>query len=216
MSKPKPFNNPFGAIKLQQEAPKPAPGKGGPARPAPPPKAQAPLSKSKAASLEEDEAFLFLSSVGEVETVTKGKKLADPPPPKIDPRRLVNEDTEVLTQLSELVAGTGTFEVSDSTEFLEGAIANLDPRVLQKLRRGEYPLQGRLDLHGLTRRRGEDRARGVPRRRPPRPQALPARRPWARAEQPGGDPGAEGLGPGVAHPRPARAVGACVQLGPSP
>lgn len=142
MAKPKPFNNPFAGLKLKKEeppklaAPKPAPAK--------PPPSAAPLP-------DDEEALLFLQSVGEVAPVRKGAKLVEPPPPRIDPRRMQNEDAEVLARLSELVAGEGGFDLADSDEFIEGAVANLDPRVLQRLRKGEYAMQGHLDLHGLTR-----------------------------------------------------------------
>lgn len=149
MSKSKPFNNPFG--ELQQKL-----KKDGTAKPkataSPPPRAQfkPPPSKGKA-SIEEDEAALFLESVGEVAPVRAGPPVSAPPPPKIDPTRRLNEDAEVLTQLSELVAGDAPFEVVDSNQYLEGAISSLDPRLLGRLRKGEPAFQARLDLHGLTR-----------------------------------------------------------------
>lgn len=152
MAKPKPFNNPFGGLKIKkEEAPKAKP---------PPARAQfkAP-SKSKGSagspgsprSIEEDEAALFLESVGEVAPVRAGPRVSAPPPPKIDPKRLVNEDAEVLTQLSELVAGEAPFDIVDSDEHVEGAISSLDPRLLQRLRKGEYAFHAHLDLHGMTR-----------------------------------------------------------------
>jgi len=66
-------------------------------------------------------------------------------PPRMD------EDAEVLAQLSELVAGDAPFDLSDSDEFIEGHLPSLDPQVLRKLRSGEISLQGHVDLHGLTR-----------------------------------------------------------------
>ena len=66
-------------------------------------------------------------------------------PPRTD------EDAEVLAQLSELVAGSVPFDLSDSDEFIEGHLPSLDPRLLRKLRKGEIAVQAHVDLHGLTR-----------------------------------------------------------------
>jgi DNA-nicking Smr family endonuclease len=150
MSKTKPFNNPFGALKLKQDEPKPSAKPSGKQPVSAPASAKLP-KPSKAAPVGDDEdALLFLQSVGEVAPVRKGAKLVDPPPPRIDPRRMQNEDSEVLAQLSQLVADEATFELASSSERIEGALTHLDPRVLQRLRRGDYPIQGHLDLHGLT------------------------------------------------------------------
>jgi DNA-nicking Smr family endonuclease len=141
MAKDKPFHNPFGGLKLQKaEPPKPA----APARnlPAPQPRPQ------RAAPVDE-EAALFLASVGEVEPVKvrseKVERRPEPPPP-----RGSDADEEALIQLSELVAGEGPFDLADSDEFIEGMVPGLDPQILRKLHRGDYAVQAHLDLHGLT------------------------------------------------------------------
>ena len=60
------------------------------------------------------------------------------------------ETLEVLAELSDLVSGEGSFETSDTDEYAEGWVAGLDPRILQRLRSGEFPVQAHLDLHGHT------------------------------------------------------------------
>jgi hypothetical protein len=45
------------------------------------------------------------------------------------PRTVVDEDAEALAVLSDLVAGNGDFDISDSTEYVEGAVVGFDPRV---------------------------------------------------------------------------------------
>lgn len=137
MKKGKPFNNPFAGLKLVPKAPaKKAP-------PAPPPE-----KKPKPAA-EEDERALFLSTVGEVEKVKGPRRVVSKEPPPVP--KVSSEEDDVLTQLSELVAGEGPFDLADSDEFLEGSVAGLDRRIVLKLKRGEYAVQGHLDLHGLTR-----------------------------------------------------------------
>jgi len=62
----------------------------------------------------------------------------------------VSEEAEALAALSDLVQGGARFDVTDTDEYVEGAIVGLDPRVLRRLRRGDFAWQAHLDLHGMT------------------------------------------------------------------
>jgi DNA-nicking Smr family endonuclease len=62
----------------------------------------------------------------------------------------MTEQEETLAELSDLVAGTANFDVSDTDEHVEGMVVGLDPRILRRLRAGEFAYQAHLDLHGLT------------------------------------------------------------------
>jgi DNA-nicking Smr family endonuclease len=53
--------------------------------------------------------------------------------------------------LRALVSGDAPFDLSDTDEFIEGRIAGIDPNLVRKLRRGDFAVQGHVDLHGLTR-----------------------------------------------------------------
>ncbi len=148
MAKPKPFHNPFRGLKLkpaEPEPPKAAPKKA----PPPPPRVQHGAARPPA---EEDEGALFRELIGEVEPVRGGPQIIPPPPPPpAERRRIIDEEEEALDVLCELVAGSGPFDVADSDEYIEGAVAGLDNRILRRLRRGDYAVQAHLDLHGLTR-----------------------------------------------------------------
>jgi len=65
-------------------------------------------------------------------------------------RNIVSEDAEVLAQLSDLVSGQGDFELTETEEYVEGMRVGLDPRLVTRLRRGEFSVQGHIDLHGMT------------------------------------------------------------------
>lgn len=138
MAKQKPFNNPFVGLELPkapQRAQPPAPK--APEPPPPPP---------------DDDANLFLRAVGEVEPPRKGADRVRALPPRPVVRSPIEEeDEEAFAELCELVAGNAPFDIADSDEYIEGAVASLDRRVLRRLRAGEYAIQGILDLHGLTR-----------------------------------------------------------------
>lgn len=133
------FNNsPFkDALKaLQKKAPEPKKAK---APPPPPPK--------KKPAREEDDASLFYAAMDGVQQITHRGE-APVPNPRLP--EIIDENAEALAQLSELVAGNGDFDVADSDEFIEGASPGTDRNLMRALRRGDFALQGRLDLHGMT------------------------------------------------------------------
>ena len=65
-------------------------------------------------------------------------------------RRPVSEEAEALALLSDLIAGSARFDIADTREYVEGAIVGLDPRLVRRLRRGDFAWQDHLDLHGMT------------------------------------------------------------------
>ncbi|NTX03602.1 Smr/MutS family protein [Myxococcus sp. CA051A] len=96
----------------------------------------------------EDDAALFYSAMDGVAQITNRGEA-----PKSNPRlpELIDENAEALAQLSELVAGQGDFDISSGAdEFLEGTSPGVDRNLLRALRRGDFSIQGQLDLHGKT------------------------------------------------------------------
>jgi DNA-nicking Smr family endonuclease len=132
-------NNPFkDAVKaLQKKAPEP-PSKAKAPPPPPPKKKPAP---------EEDDASLFYAAMDGVQQITNRGE-APVPNPRLP--EIIDENAEALAQLSELVAGQGDFDITGSDEFIEGASPGTDRNLLRALRRGDFSIQGRLDLHGMT------------------------------------------------------------------
>jgi DNA-nicking Smr family endonuclease len=132
-------NSPFkDALKsLQKKPPEPQKAK---APPPPPP------SRKKHVPAEDD-ASLFYAAMDGVQQITNRGEA-----PKPNPRlpEIIDENAEALAQLSELVAGSGEFDIADTEEFIEGASPGTDRNLLRALRRGDFSLQGRLDLHGMT------------------------------------------------------------------
>src|SRR5579863_2264603 len=107
----------------------------------PPPAAVVPMPQVDDATLFR-QAFEGVRPLG----VAKAERLVVAPQIK---REIVSEDAEVLAELSDLVSGQGTFELTETEEYVEGARLGLDPRLLSQLRRGEFSVQAHLDLHGL-------------------------------------------------------------------
>lgn len=111
--------------------------------PAPAP-APAPVPTGEAA-----EAAAFRRAMAGVQPLPERARVGaerdrDPPP-------VVDEDAEATAQLADLVAGTGPFDISDTVEYVEGVAQGVDRRLLRRLRRGDFALQGHCDLHGLSR-----------------------------------------------------------------
>ena len=141
MAKSKPFNNPFGVVKLP---PKPAPVV------APKPAPAAPVRSRAHEGLTEDDLW-SMATEGADPLLDRSAKIKPAPepiahvPPHLDP------ELEAYDELRGLIDGEVPFDLESSDEFIEGAAHGLDPRILKRLRKGEYALQGHLDLHGMNR-----------------------------------------------------------------
>ena len=58
-------------------------------------------------------------------------------------------ESEILQQLEELVKTGKGFVVADTDEYIEGTGYRINRAVAEKLHRGEFSIQGHIDLHGL-------------------------------------------------------------------
>lgn len=135
------FNNPFKSaltdLKKKQAEPSQKPQ-----APRPPPRP----ARSKPAK-DEDDMSLFLSAMDGVEQITHR---GEPPVPNPRLPEIIDENAEALAELAELVVGQGDFDISGTGDSLEGAAPGIDARLLRSLRRGDFSIQDRLDLHGKT------------------------------------------------------------------
>jgi DNA-nicking Smr family endonuclease len=61
-----------------------------------------------------------------------------------------NTESEILRQLEELVKTGKGFVVADTAEYIEGTGYQVNRAVAEKLHRGEFSIQGHIDLHGLS------------------------------------------------------------------
>jgi DNA-nicking Smr family endonuclease len=97
-----------------------------------------------------DEVELFLqAAAGAVPLPAGPERVVAAPQARLpDPHA---EDREVTAELGALVRGEIRFNLEDTFEFIEGAVADLDKRTRLRLRRGELAVQAHVDLHGLRR-----------------------------------------------------------------
>jgi DNA-nicking Smr family endonuclease len=131
-------HRPFGKLKALRDK-IPVKAKAPPPKAAPKPKAQ------------DDDAFLFAQAMHDVQRFAPAEVQ---PLPATKPGKLPEPDAEneeVRQHLKALVRGEQKFDLSDTDEFVEGAVEGFDRRTRDKLKRGELSVQAHLDLHGLVR-----------------------------------------------------------------
>ena len=144
------FNTPFKDLKskLQEKAP------ARPAAPAPPrPQPAKSTATAPSTSAEEDEARMFYEAMAGAAPMKDRREVK--PPEGLLPK-IVDENAEALAQLSELVSGEGPFDIADSDEFIQGRAPGVNEKLMQALRRGDFSVQGHLDLHGMSRQEAKE------------------------------------------------------------
>lgn len=95
-----------------------------------------------------DDESLFQAQMAGVNPLSAGPELVPLEARPTRPRR--SEDDEVMGDLRRLVSGDDPFWFNESDEVIEGAVHDIDPRVLKKLKTGGLVPEARLDLHGYT------------------------------------------------------------------
>ncbi|MGE6759609.1 Smr/MutS family protein [Corallococcus interemptor] len=109
-------------------------------------------AKAPKARPEDDDVGLFFAAMDGVKQVTNRGEA-----PQVNPRlpEIMDDNAEALAQLSDLVAVDGPLSFTGSAEAFEGASPGVDPNLLRSLRRGDFSVQDRLDLHGKTQREAQ-------------------------------------------------------------
>ncbi|HYW03172.1 MAG TPA: Smr/MutS family protein [Gammaproteobacteria bacterium] len=97
--------------------------------------------------ISDEDTALFRSAVRGVRALHGGRveRRAPPPTPRADFRR--RDERAVVRELGECEPTGADVETGEELSY---GRPGLRPGVLRRLRRGQYPLQAELDLHGLT------------------------------------------------------------------
>jgi DNA-nicking Smr family endonuclease len=136
----KPFNNPFRGIKLPPKKKEP--------EPAPPPPPPPPPSRREGLT---DEELWQIAIDGAAPLEDRTERIRPGPQPQAMVPAQLDPEIAAYEELRALVRGEAPFDIADSDEFIEGSVHGLDPRVVRRLRKGEFAVQGHVDLHGMTR-----------------------------------------------------------------
>jgi DNA-nicking Smr family endonuclease len=134
-----PLNAPFRGLRSRIQSVEPAP------KPAPPASAKPSVPPPPPV---DDEQLFRHAMAGVAKLPEKSRDRVAPP--AVEPRPPTSEDSEALAQLCDLVRGDTNFDISDTQEYVEGHVVGLDPRLVRRLRRGDFAWQAHVDLHGQT------------------------------------------------------------------
>jgi DNA-nicking Smr family endonuclease len=122
------------------------------------PKAKGSESSAPTDGQAQREQALFLAEMAGV------KRLSQDPRGRVEKRRKAaprapdaSADLRALADLHEFVNGSGAFTIQYTDEYMEGVALGVDRSLAQGLHRGNYAVQGHLDLHGYT----VDEAKGM-------------------------------------------------------
>jgi len=152
-----PFSHrPFSKLAGMRVIPRPAPGQNSTVRPAP---GSVPSAEGPAG--DPDGETLFRRAMEGVRPLEKD--IVEPAPSDVSSavsrarRNRARQDREVMEALRALVRGAARFDITCTGEYVEGCVATLDPRIMKRLKQGNFAVQSHLDLHGTVR----EQARGL-------------------------------------------------------
>jgi len=94
-----------------------------------------------------DDNALFREAMRDVHILRHDLATVRPPKPSPRPRQLEADERRVVDELLAGDLDPGELETGDELAFVRPGVQR---RVLRKLRRGQYPVQAELDLHGMT------------------------------------------------------------------
>jgi DNA-nicking Smr family endonuclease len=108
-----------------------------------------------------DEEQCFLNAVSDVRPLGgTTRRVFSMPDPNLRPTHPApDEELEAMARLSDLVSGISEMDITSTDEYLEGFVHGLSPKLMRRLKRGHFPVQDFLDLHGLTKQEAEVKMR---------------------------------------------------------
>jgi len=106
---------------------------------------------------DESDDYLFQKAMKDVIPLrdNKIKVIRSPVRKQKSADRLSGHSDRVREYLSSLVKESAAWDISFSDEYMEGAVSGVGPKIMKRLKRGEFSIQDYIDLHGLTKREAE-------------------------------------------------------------
>lgn len=90
----------------------------------------------------------------------KRRKAIRNPAPDMRPAHPAPDDEqEALAYLRNLVKGSLEMDITFSDEYIEGSVSGLSPKLMKRLKKGQFPVQAHIDLHGLTKHEAQRKVR---------------------------------------------------------
>jgi len=112
------------------------------------------------ASYNDNEDTLFLQAMVDVKPLSKGSRLVPPSGTHAKPSgcndRKSGHESEILLRLNKLIQHGEGFVVAQTSEYVEWTGFNVSPWITRRLHRGDFTVQGFVDLHGLAVQEAKD------------------------------------------------------------
>jgi len=107
--------------------------------------------------VEESEDDLFHQAMKDVVPLNDGRKKIVRPPSRREqfPDHQQSQEERERQYLSDLVSDSSAWDISFSDEYMVGAITGVGPKIMRRLKRGEFSVQDYIDLHGLKKKEAE-------------------------------------------------------------
>jgi DNA-nicking Smr family endonuclease len=97
--------------------------------------------------LSEQERLLFRAAVGAVAPLRHERVHQRPPPPPPIPQQTRRDERQVIEDMVQEIRDPAELETGEELIY---ARPGVPPEVLRRLRRGQFSVNGELDLHGMT------------------------------------------------------------------
>ena len=102
---------------------------------------------SKSSDISEEDSELFRQAVGQITPIKNSTVLSNKTRPQAHPKHSLADDEAVMQELIDGDYDPATLEMGDELFFLRPGIQK---QTMRKLRKGIFPIEDELDLHGLT------------------------------------------------------------------
>ena len=110
-----------------------------------------------------DDEFVFNDAMSDVTPLPVEKRERVPGQGKTfrpsHPAPDESQEQAVMEHLKGLVQGSIEMDITFSDEYIEGAVHGVGRKIMKMLKRGKIPVQGHIDLHGLTKKDAEKEVR---------------------------------------------------------
>ena len=102
---------------------------------------------AKSSDISEEDMALFRDAIGDVTPIKKQPLVHETNKPVAKPLQKEADDQSVMQELIDGEFDTHDLEMGDELIFIRPGVQK---QTLRKLRRGQYPVESELDLHGMT------------------------------------------------------------------
>jgi DNA-nicking Smr family endonuclease len=109
----------------------------------------------------QDDGDIFLEAMSGVTPLPGAqKKVTRSPGDHIRPPHPAHDDKrEGMARLHDIVKGAIELDITLTDEYIEGCVKGFSRKLMKTLKKGEFPVQDHIDLHGLTKKEAEIRVR---------------------------------------------------------